>query len=80
MIMTTIASSESLPFLTFCHFLFNHQINTRYHNYTIKIAHTNVMMYSCDEFGCYSTWDNWGRWVALAVIIVAILLLAFLFS
>jgi len=28
----------------------------------------------------YSTWDNWGRWVALAVIVVVVLLLAFLFS
>ncbi|PQE15485.1 Chitin synthesis Congo red RCR protein [Rutstroemia sp. NJR-2017a WRK4] len=41
------------------------------------------MVYSCDGFGtCYrtSTWDNWGRWVALAVIVVAFILLAFALS
>jgi len=28
----------------------------------------------------YTTWDSWGRWVALAVIVVVFILLAFLFS
>ncbi|KAH8647564.1 chitin synthesis regulation, resistance to congo red-domain-containing protein [Tricladium varicosporioides] len=35
----------------------------------------------CDYYGCYtSTWNDWGRWVALTVIVVAVLLIAFLFS
>lgn len=34
----------------------------------------------CDIYGCYSNWDTWGRWVALGVIVVCILLLAFLCS
>jgi hypothetical protein len=42
-------------------------------------------MYSCsygyDVNGdCYSRWNTWGRWVALAVVVVAFILLAFLFS
>jgi hypothetical protein len=40
-------------------------------------------MYSRCDFGyCYqySTWDDWGRWVALAVIVVVVLLFAFAFS
>jgi hypothetical protein len=37
--------------------------------------------YNYDSYGdCYSTWNDWGRWVALAVIVVAVLLIAFLFS
>jgi len=35
---------------------------------------------NCDYNGCYSTWDNWGRWVALAVIVIAAILLALMFS
>jgi len=36
----------------------------------------------CDFGYCYqySTWDDWGRWVALAVIVVVVLLFAFAFS
>jgi len=35
----------------------------------------------CDYYGCYSsTWDNWGRWVALVVIILFFVIIAFLFS
>jgi len=33
-----------------------------------------------DGFGCNSNWDNWGRWVALVVIIAFFLILAFLLS
>jgi len=34
-----------------------------------------------NDYGdCNSSWDNWGRWVALGVIVVAALLLAFLCS
>ncbi|KAM3075755.1 hypothetical protein ACMFMG_007881 [Clarireedia jacksonii] len=37
--------------------------------------------YDCDYYGrCYSTWNSWGRWVALAVIVVAFILLAFALS
>jgi len=37
--------------------------------------------YDCDIYGnCYSTWNSWGRWVALAVIVVAFILLAFALS
>ncbi|KAF4625625.1 hypothetical protein G7Y89_g12543 [Cudoniella acicularis] len=37
--------------------------------------------YYCDGYGyCYSTWNSWGRWVALCVIIAAVILLAFLLS
>ncbi|TAQ83271.1 hypothetical protein B7494_g8405 [Chlorociboria aeruginascens] len=38
---------------------------------------------NCDQFGnCYSnsTWNNWGRWVALVVIIAFFIILALLFS
>lgn len=50
-----------------------------------KRQNTNTMMYSCsygyDVYGnCYSRWNTWGRWVALAVVVVAFILLAFLFS
>jgi hypothetical protein len=39
------------------------------------------MMYSCNVYGeCYSTWDSWGRWVALGVVVVVFTILAFLFS
>jgi len=34
----------------------------------------------CVGYGCYSTWNSWGRWVALAVIVVAFILLAFALS
>jgi len=34
----------------------------------------------CDYYGCYSSWDNWGRWVALVVVIAAAVILAVLFS
>ncbi|QSZ35663.1 hypothetical protein DSL72_006785 [Monilinia vaccinii-corymbosi] len=38
-------------------------------------------IYNCDRYGnCYSTWGSWGRWVVLALIIVAFVLLAFGFS
>ncbi|SZF02874.1 unnamed protein product [Blumeria hordei] len=38
--------------------------------------------YYCDFDGyCYRTsWDVWGRWVASAIIVITIVLLAFLFS
>ncbi|KAG9232336.1 chitin synthesis regulation, resistance to congo red-domain-containing protein [Amylocarpus encephaloides] len=28
----------------------------------------------------YSTWNDWGRWVALAIIVIGLLVVAFLFS
>jgi len=42
-------------------------------------------LYDCpngsDIYGnCYSRWDTWGRWVALVVVVVGFILLAFLFS
>ncbi|RFU26351.1 hypothetical protein B7463_g9981, partial [Scytalidium lignicola] len=33
-----------------------------------------------DDYYCNSRWHRWGRWVALAVIIIAALFFAFLFS
>jgi len=37
--------------------------------------------YGYDSYGnCYSRWNTWGRWVALAVVVIAFILLAFLFS
>ncbi|ETN39553.1 uncharacterized protein HMPREF1541_05779 [Cyphellophora europaea CBS 101466] len=40
--------------------------------------------YCRDQFGrvyrCRSTWSNWGRWVALAVIVIAALILFFLIA
>jgi len=39
------------------------------------------MTYSCDYYGnCYSTWNSWGRWVALVIVIAALVLLAFSLS
>lgn len=40
-----------------------------------------VKRYYCNVYGeCYSTWDSWGRWVALGVVVVVFTILAFLFS
>jgi len=34
-----------------------------------------------DRYGnCYNSWDSWARWVVLGVIIVAAIVLFFLFS
>lgn len=42
------------------------------------------MMYSCTTIdangNCYSRWNTWGRWVALVVVVICFILLAFLFS
>jgi hypothetical protein len=53
--------------------------------YRSKRQNANVMMYSCNGYtdfngNCNSRWNTWGRWVALAVIIVIFLILAFLCS
>ncbi|RDL36948.1 uncharacterized protein BP5553_04381 [Venustampulla echinocandica] len=42
---------------------------------------TKRLYYDCDADGyCRSTWNTWGRWVALAVIIVVFFLLALTLS
>jgi len=47
----------------------------------VSIKDALVKRYTCNIYGqCYSTWSNWGRWVALGVVVVAFILLAFLFS
>lgn len=46
-----------------------------------RIGKRYVCSYGYDVYGdCYSRWNTWGRWVALAVVVVAFILLAFLFS
>jgi len=42
-----------------------------------QYGYCDPSLYDC---GRYSTWDNWGRWVALAVIVIAFILLALAFS
>lgn len=48
------------------------------HSQIVKRYCSSSYAYTYDD--CYSTWNDWGRWVALAVIVVVVLLVAFLFS
>jgi len=47
----------------------------------VSIRDALAKRYYCNVYGqCYSTWNSWGRWVALAVVVGAFIILAFLFS
>jgi hypothetical protein len=69
-----------LPLLSPPSFMINLQRNM----FLRTRRNADTLMVSCSDgytYGnCYSRWDTWGRWVALVVVVVGFILLAFLFS